>query len=622
VISEAARQAFDAARSAGLVAIRSDLAEGEDGEVFFEVEFSTPHPNQERLGPDVPARIVLPRAFPWAEAKVYLQDKGDWRFPHMGLNDGKLCLPAVAVDPVYPGGTVVRAIVDAKAWLEDAGNGCLLKPGEHWELPDFKGKAERPKNAMPVWVLESANSFPAWVDQVGQCGDVLLTRNAHGQALVPFEFVRADGEVIQGPWMEPDFLRRAPVIGREHSRKGRMTPKTGSAKDGAPLAGPQVRGKWLLLPSLIYRTHRPPKTFKELDGMCKAAGIDLWALLGSGGRWDDYEGMHYILVGSPIPEVVGQADQEVHWQPVTVPAKWVGSTKRSRSGQARPEWLATSLPDQVIPWGKVENVATSRVGARGHYPDEVTGAKIAVVGAGAIGSMVVDHLVRGGVCDLAIFDFDAVEHGNLSRHTLGSGDVGHLKAAMLSRKYEGFSPDLHIRWHAEMLPVSPQSDMGEAGAVLLRADVWVDCTGNSLVRRWLSRLGKEHGKKVIQVFTNPDAWNLAVLVSGSKVGLTKVKDQFEEDLQQGRAGIPFRELYPDTPEIPVGAGCWHPSFPAIGSDIQALVAAAMPLVAGYVGSEWKSRGRAIVLRRKPLTFSDEVVRPVPLIEVAWNRSYR
>lgn len=620
MISAAAREAYEWVRSGGGVPVRSDLCEGADGDAFFDIAFVVAQPNLSGLGPDVAVRIVLPRAFPWKEAEVLLLDEGEWRFAHMGIDDGKLCLPAAEVWQSHPADSITRIIRDAETWLKDAAQGSLLKPGDHWELPDFRGKEKRPASALAVWVNESKAELEIWAPRVGQCGDVLLARHATGKALVPIEFKGPDGENIPGAAIEAEFFRTQVVPRRKEVPRAKVWP--GSVRDQAPKIGPLVRGKWLLMPGLVYTTHRPPKTFRELSEMCDSAGIRLWNLLGAGERWDAFEGVHYLLVGAPIPEVVDGEPVEVHWQLVVVPARLVGHSKKERSGRGRPLWLATSLPGQVIPWGVVHNVAPERIGARGHFGDEACAAGVAVIGAGAIGSMVVDHLVRGGERDLAIFDFEVVEPGNLCRHTLGPIDVGLGKAERLTKKYQGIRPDLRMHSHDDLLPLALPYDMSKSWVDLLRAAVWIDCSGNEAVWRWLSRLGKERGKKVVQVFTNPYAWNLCILLSGRKVGLAKVKRLFEVDRETGVASVREEEIYPANSEIPVGAGCWHPAFPALGCDMQGLVGAAMPLIVGYVEKPWRAPGRAIVLRRKPVDVFQEVASPESLIEIAWNKAYR
>ena len=97
----------------------------------------------------------------------------------------------------------------------------------------------------------------------------------------------------------------------------------------------------------------------------------------------------------------------------------------------------------------------------------------------------------------------------------------------------------------------------------------------------------------------------------------------EHDIRQGNVSFGMAEYSPlRDEEVPLGAGCWHPAFPAIGSDLQALVASAVPVIATFLGAPWRSRGRAMVMRRNEFSMELGGKDQSPLIEVCWNRSYR
>lgn len=63
----------------------------------------------------------------------------------------------------------------------------------------------------------------------------------------------------------------------------------------------------------------------------------------------------------------------------------------------------------------------------GRLAPELCGCRVAVVGAGALGSFIADMLVRSGIRHLALVDDDLVMPGNLVRHLVGADAVGLLK---------------------------------------------------------------------------------------------------------------------------------------------------------------------------------------------------
>ncbi len=71
--------------------------------------------------------------------------------------------------------------------------------------------------------------------------------------------------------------------------------------------------------------------------------------------------------------------------------------------------------------------------------------KVAVIGAGGLGSPVITYLLRAGVTNICVFDRDIVEESNLNRQFLYSEhDIGKKKATVLREKLNIKAYDLHI----------------------------------------------------------------------------------------------------------------------------------------------------------------------------------
>lgn len=68
--------------------------------------------------------------------------------------------------------------------------------------------------------------------------------------------------------------------------------------------------------------------------------------------------------------------------------------------------------------------------------NDISGKKVAVIGAGSLGSSVVMHLVRAGVTDITIVDPDMFESANLGRHILGVDDLGKYKTQALKERIQ------------------------------------------------------------------------------------------------------------------------------------------------------------------------------------------
>ncbi len=78
--------------------------------------------------------------------------------------------------------------------------------------------------------------------------------------------------------------------------------------------------------------------------------------------------------------------------------------------------------------------------------EQVAAARIAVIGAGAVGNEVVKNLVLLGVGEIDVFDFDVVERHNLTRSVLlREADVGRDKAEAVAERARALDP--HVTVH-------------------------------------------------------------------------------------------------------------------------------------------------------------------------------
>ncbi len=93
-------------------------------------------------------------------------------------------------------------------------------------------------------------------------------------------------------------------------------------------------------------------------------------------------------------------------------------------------------------------------------PDErriLESARIGIAGAGGLGSNCAMHLVRAGVKNLVIADFDVVSESNLNRQFFFRDQIGCPKVEALAENLRRIEPDLNltlypVRLHAENLP--------------------------------------------------------------------------------------------------------------------------------------------------------------------------
>ena len=104
-------------------------------------------------------------------------------------------------------------------------------------------------------------------------------------------------------------------------------------------------------------------------------------------------------------------------------------------------------------------------------------ATVAVIGAGGIGSPVIQYLAGAGVGRLIVVDDDMVELSNLQRQTLfATAEQGLGKAVQAGHAARRLNP------RARVQPVSRRIDAANAEALLAESDVVVDGCDNFATR--------------------------------------------------------------------------------------------------------------------------------------------
>lgn len=99
----------------------------------------------------------------------------------------------------------------------------------------------------------------------------------------------------------------------------------------------------------------------------------------------------------------------------------------------------------------------------------LTAATVAVIGAGGIGSPLIEYLAAAGVGTLRIVDDDAVALSNLQRQTLyTTADVGRAKVVATRERVAALNPDVRVE------PRAIRLDTANAASLLAGADVAVD----------------------------------------------------------------------------------------------------------------------------------------------------
>lgn len=129
---------------------------------------------------------------------------------------------------------------------------------------------------------------------------------------------------------------------------------------------------------------------------------------------------------------------------------------------------------KLVPWIKAENWDKNQIRTRGTLPDHIATKKSVLVGVGAVGSILAELLVRGGVSNLVLVDSDKLKIGNLTRHSLTMNDIDKSKAPSMAARLNLISPHAKVRSTNSTVEALNEQDRKD----VLDAEIVWDCTGS------------------------------------------------------------------------------------------------------------------------------------------------
>ena len=154
-------------------------------------------------------------------------------------------------------------------------------------------------------------------------------------------------------------------------------------------------------------------------------------------------------------------------------------------------------------------------------------SKVAVVGAGGLGSPVLFYLAAAGVGTIGIIDGDSVDQSNLQRQILyNTSDIGKNKVRIAANKVRDLNPNIEITVHEIMLRSENALD------ILSSYDLVIDGTDNFPTRYLVNDACLLLGKP---------------LIYGSIFQFEGQVSVFNLLKPDGTRGPNYRDLFPDPP---------------------------------------------------------------------------
>lgn len=210
---------------------------------------------------------------------------------------------------------------------------------------------------------------------------------------------------------------------------------------------------------------------------------------------------------------------------------------------------------------------------RGKFGFTLSEKKIAILGVGAIGSMLAETLVRSGVKYIGLWDSDLVEPGNICRSNFSISDLGNSKVDAIKTRLHNISPFCKVitngNWDENGMykmqskytgnfygNINYKSQKDELDKIK-EYDLVIDCTASNELLHFLSYALKD--KDVISLCITNMAKDL-VCVSNRDGNLFEIRKMFLSRIEQNTENYYLE-----------GTGCYSPTFKAKNCDIASLV---------------------------------------------------
>ena len=263
----------------------------------------------------------------------------------------------------------------ALEWLHAAASGTLLSVGDRFELPSFPPSA---RDVKTFAYCETAETFKKWGESLNKCGTFTFKRlKSNGSIAVVTSFKASDGEsVCKSQW-------------------GR-----GISDDSAS----EQSGIWIRFDRVpVFSPWHAPNNWDDLRLLCeKQLAFDLDGHIRPLMPAMRQSPVRLIALGFPIPSVIGQSAERFHWQAFEVQnicdgRSLVKGFHRNEKGYWQHDRAVALQGTRRLPWIDSQNWAADQLQTRGTLPDTVASKSFLLIGAGALGSVIAELLVRSGV---------------------------------------------------------------------------------------------------------------------------------------------------------------------------------------------------------------------------------
>src|SRR6266567_760409 len=238
------------------------------------------------------------------------------------------------------------------------------------------------------------------------------------------------------------------------------------------------------------------------------------------------------------------------------------------------QWLDTADLDWARVYDVRPEVMTRR--DRGSPLESVQGRRVLLLGCGAIGGHIAEHLARAGVGHIMLVDKGQVSPGVLVRQPYNDTDIGLFKVAALADRLYRIRPDVDVvTWAGDILGTALEN-----GVWLLDVDLIIDATANPAVTAWLERWrsGQENTTPIVSFLLGHTACRGIATISPmgySGGGVDLLRKVKLATLAESKRRAFAEDFFPDPPRtdhFQPEPGCSEATFVGSDAEVAALTA--------------------------------------------------
>lgn len=513
--------------------------------------------------------IVVDSNYPTGKIKVYPDVKNsitvtlyhqanNSKIERNGLwRKGALCLEVNTIstfqsEPYSVDERLLYHVKRAINWLELAAKGQLVADNEPFELPEFTLSNVL---EMQFAFSEDIVTFMQWESTDCRYGiaelDVYKSK--------PFVYYVKQFKSLNGNV-------------EHYTQWGKHLSKTNIS--------PSINAPWILLKQPpVINEWQAPETLGDLIDACNSQHIDIMNVLKNVVSKIRDGKHHLLLLGFPVPKTFGGEPEIVFWKALYLPVVSYGKKTANGFRTNQQGWWLRDKSEILIQktkldWIISENWNQQEISQRGKMNDFLLRKKMLLVGAGCVGASVAEILVRSGVDNLTVVDYDIFEVGNLSRHVLNVGNIGELKELSLCSYLNSLNPHANVEVINDTLTIDEEF---KTNIALDKYDIIIDCTGENSVLDVFQKADFRKSHIIASISVGLGAKHLYMTI---KSGTTFYFNSFYKLIS------PYiqseRDLFDDYNLPRNGIGCWHPTFPARSDDVWLAAATAVKAIENYI----------------------------------------